>query len=72
MYQAFNEFISGTNATPDQLEFIDLIVGELTANGVVEARRLSESPFLDICPQGPEELFPEAKVERIFQILEEF
>jgi len=72
VYQAFNEFISGSTATPDQLEFIELIVSELTANGVVEARRLYESPFLDISPQGPEALFPEAKVDRMFQILEEF
>ena len=72
VYQAFNEFVSGTNATPDQLEFIDVIVSELTANGVVEASRLYESPYLDISPQGPEALFPSAKVDRMFQILEEF
>lgn len=72
VYQAFNEFVSGTKATPDQLEFIDVIVSELTANGVVEARRLYESPYLDISPQGPEALFPSAQVDRMFQILEEF
>jgi type I restriction enzyme R subunit len=72
VYQAFNEFVNGTTATPDQLEFIDLIVSELTTNGVVEARRLYESPFLDISPQGPEALFPEAKVDRMFAILAEF
>jgi type I restriction enzyme R subunit len=72
VYQAFNEFVSGTKATPDQLEFIDLIVAELTANGVVEARRLYESPYLDISPQGPEALFPSAKVDRMFEILEDF
>jgi type I restriction enzyme R subunit len=72
VYQAFNEFISGTNATPDQLEFIDVIVSELTVNGVVEAKRLYESPYLDISPQGPEALFPSAQVDRMFQILDEF
>jgi len=63
---------SGTNATPDQLEFIDVIVSELTANGVVEAKRLYESLYLDISPQGPEALFLSAQVDRMFQILEEF
>ena len=72
VYQAFNELISGSNATPDQLEFIGVIVSELTANGVVEAKRLYESPFLDISPQGPEALFPSAQVDRMFEILEEF
>ena len=50
-----------TQASADQIEFIDLIVSELTANGVMDAARLYESPFLDISPQGPEGLFPAAK-----------
>src|SRR5690606_27985211 len=35
--QAFSQFIQGTTATPDQIEFIDLIVQELTMAGVMEA-----------------------------------
>ena len=58
-------------ATPDQIEFIELIVGELTANGIIEVGRLYESPFLDISPQGPEALFPTAKVEQMVQVLDE-
>ena len=69
--QAFNGLIAGTNATPNQIEFIELIITELTANGTMAARRLYESPFLDISPQGPEGLFPVAKVERMVQLLEE-
>lgn len=38
----------------------------------IEAKRLYESPYLDINPQGPEALFPSAQVDRMFQILEEF
>lgn len=68
---AFNALIAGSTATPDQIEFIDLIVSELTANGTMDARRLYESPFLDISPQGPEGLFPSAKVEQMVQILGE-
>ena len=69
--QAFSEVIAGTQATPDQIEFIELIVLELTTNGVMEAGRLYESPFLDISPQGPEGLFPAAKVDRMVQVLDE-
>ena len=69
--QAFSDVIAGTQATPDQIEFIDLIVSELTTNGVMEAGRLYESPFLDISPQGPEGLFPLAKVDRMVQVLDE-
>ncbi|MBE0549247.1 MAG: DEAD/DEAH box helicase family protein [Rubrivivax sp.] len=69
--QAFNDVIAGTQATPDQIEFIELIVSELTTNGVMEAGRLYESPFLDISPQGPEGLFPVAKVDQMVQVLDE-
>ena len=69
--QAFSEVIAGTQVTADQIEFIELIVSELTTNGVMEAGRLYESPFLDISPQGPEGLFPVAKVDRMVQVLEE-
>ena len=44
---------------------------QLTAAGVMEAGRLYESPFLDISPQGPEGLFPTAKVARMVQVLDE-
>jgi type I restriction enzyme, R subunit len=69
--QAFSDVIAGTKASADQIEFIELIVSELTVNGVMEAGRLYESPFLDISPQGPEGLFPVAKVERMVRVLEE-
>ncbi|MDD2658114.1 MAG: DEAD/DEAH box helicase family protein [Methylococcales bacterium] len=69
--QAFSEFISGTTATPNQIEFINLIVEYLTENGVMEPDRLYESPFTDISPQGPEGVFPSAKVDRVIQTLVE-
>ncbi|MFZ3139477.1 DEAD/DEAH box helicase family protein [Polaromonas sp.] len=69
--QAFSELVSGSKATADQIEFIELIVSELTQAGQMEARRLYESPFLDISPQGPEGLFPVAKVEKMVQVLQE-
>ena len=68
---AFSELVSGTRASADQIEFIDLIVEELTQSGCMEARRLYESPFLDISPQGPEGLFPASKVEQMFQVLQD-
>ncbi len=67
---AFSGLVSGSPATPDQIEFIDLIVEELTQSGCMAARRLYESPFLDISPQGPEGLFPVAKVEKMVQVLQ--
>lgn len=69
--QAFSEFISGTTATPNQIEFINLIVQELTQNGVMESERLFESPFTDLSAQGPLGVFPPAKGNQVVQVLEE-
>jgi type I restriction enzyme R subunit len=52
------------------LEFIDLIVEYLTENGVMDAARLYESPFTDISPQGPEAVFPVAKVNDMVSLLD--
>lgn len=38
--QAFSGFISGTTATQNQIEFIDLVVQERIQNGVMEPDRL--------------------------------
>ena len=68
--QAFSTFLQGTTATPNQIEFIDLIVQELTQNGVMDADRLFQSPFTDVNAQGPLGIFPPAKVMEIVQVLE--
>ena len=67
--QAFSEFISGSTATPNQIEFVNLVVQYLTENGVMEPGRLYESPFIDINPQGPEGVFSTAKVDQMVQVL---
>lgn len=69
--QAFSQFVAGTTATASQLEFIDLIVQYLTENGVMDAARLYESPFTDISQQGPEAVFPAAKVTELVQVLDD-
>lgn len=69
--QAFSEFINGTTATPNQIEFINLVVQELTQTGVMEPDRLFQSPFTDLNAQGPLGVFSPAKVTQIVRVLEE-
>lgn len=67
--EAFGNYLDGSRFTADQIRFIDLIVTELTANGVVEPVRLYESPYTDYAPTGPDDVFGQADVENIVTIL---
>jgi len=69
--QAFSEFLQGSTATADQIEFINLIVQELTQNGVMATERLFQSPFTDVNAQGPLGVFPPTKASKIVEVLEE-
>ncbi len=68
--EAMAGFIAGRTLSANQLEFINLVVDHLTAHGAMPAARLYESPFTDLSPRGPEGLFAEADVVRLFATIE--
>ena len=69
---AFASLIAPGTASASQLQFIDEIVQHLTEHGAMPAHRLYESPFTDIHAQGPNGVFETAKVEQLFQTLQQF
>ena len=52
-----------------QLKLINLIVDELTRNGVMEPTRLFESPFADHAPTGPDVIFNDERMADIVSTL---
>lgn len=50
--QAFAAFMSGGKLSASQIEFVNLIIDYLTDRGVMDPKRLYESPFMDIDDQG--------------------
>ncbi|XBQ17733.1 MAG: type I restriction-modification enzyme R subunit C-terminal domain-containing protein [Oceanicaulis sp.] len=54
-----------------QIDFIELLIEELTRSGVVEAGRLYEPPFTDTSPLGIDGLFEDADAEKVVSILGE-
>lgn len=70
--EAFGEFVAGTTLTPNQFEFIELIIQELTQNGVMSPDRLFQSPYTDLSAQGPVGIFTPAKVSELVQVLDLF
>jgi type I restriction enzyme R subunit len=67
--EAFEQYLDGTKLSVEQVRFVNLIVDELTANGVMEPQRLFESPYTDHAPTGPDFFFPDADVEVIVDTL---
>ncbi len=67
--EAFEKYLDNTEFSAAQVRFVNLIVDELTKNGVMDPGRLFESPYTDHAPTGPDYFFPDADVEVIVETL---
>ena len=63
---AFAGFLDDKRYSKTQIDFVNLIIDELTERGVVDAGRVYESPYDALAPEGPEAIFVEADLDRIF------
>jgi type I restriction enzyme, R subunit len=64
--EAFSEFLAAGIASAAQIEFINMVIEHLTDQGVMDPALLYEAPFTDLAPTGPEKLFDEENVTRLF------
>jgi len=64
--EAFGEFLAMGVATATQIEFVNMVIEHLTDQGVMDPALLYEPPFTDVAPTGPDQLFDEEKVDRLF------
>ncbi|MHB1798478.1 MAG: DEAD/DEAH box helicase family protein [Vulcanimicrobiaceae bacterium] len=69
--EALAGFLSGKTLSANQIEFVNLIVDHLTEHGVMEAAMLYESPFTDLTPRGPEELFTSVQVDELLAAIDQ-
>ncbi len=55
--EAFSEFLSNRSLTTPQIRFVEMVIDQLTARGVMEPSALYEAPFSSVHAGGPDELF---------------
>jgi type I restriction enzyme, R subunit len=66
---AFAEFLDDKRYSKNQIQFVTLIIDELTERGVVDVARVYEAPYIALAPQGPETIFVEVDLDRIIDTL---
>ena len=69
---AFSKLLSNQSLTPPQIRFVEMIIEQLTARGVMEPGALYEAPFTGLHAGGPDGLFAGRSeiITGIFQAIE--
>ena len=70
MAAAFSTFVSAGTASADQLEFIELLIEHLTEKGMMDPRALYTSPFTDVAPSGPEQVFSIQRTDELIDVID--
>lgn len=68
--RAFDGFLDGKTLTANQIQFINLVIDDLTQSGWMSPAQLYESPFTDFSPRGIEGVFDPMEVSQIVGILD--
>jgi len=68
---AFADFLDDKRYSKNQIQFVSMIIDELTERGVVDPARVYETPYDAIAPEGPEAIFVESDLDRIFQAIDQ-
>ena len=69
---AFSQLLNDRSLTAPQIRFVEMIIDQLTARGVMESDALYEPPFTNLHAGGPDSLFAgkEKVIEGIFEKLD--
>ena len=67
--EALAEFVAGTTLTAQQLDFLQVLTNHLVENGKVSPAALFDSPYNELAPSGPDILFGDDGVVKLFGIL---
>ncbi|MGW1817103.1 DEAD/DEAH box helicase family protein [Streptomyces sp. NPDC002125] len=66
---AFEKFQRGRTFSSAQLRYVDLLVDYVARNGIADVAVLYDPPFNALAPRGPEDLFDEADIDRMGEVI---
>jgi len=67
---ALGDFLTGKTLSANQIEFVNLMIDQLTEQGMMPASALYESPFTDVAPHGPDGIFSPEQVDQLVATLD--
>ena len=67
--RAFAKFLDDKSYSVNQIRFVEMVIDYLTEHGTVEERRVYESPFISVAPEGPDAIFVSDDVDEFFEIV---
>ncbi|MCY3892904.1 MAG: hypothetical protein OXF65_06370 [Acidimicrobiaceae bacterium] len=67
--RAFARFLDDKRYRVNQIRFVEMVIDYLTEHGTVEERRVYESPFISVAPEGPDAIFVSDDVDEFFEIV---
>jgi len=69
---AFSQFLNDRSLSPAQIRFVEMVIEQLTARGVMDASALYEPPFSGLHAGGPDALFAGQVnvIEGVFEALQ--
>jgi type I restriction enzyme R subunit len=67
--EAFSGFLSNASVTAGQIEFLDMVIEHLTEKGVMDPGLLYESPFIDMAPEGPQQVFDFETTKKLVEVI---
>lgn len=66
----FSDFVSNTDLKSKQYRFVQKVIEFMTVDGYISPAMLYEPPFTDIHHGGPDEVFGDAKTDKLFDIIQ--
>lgn len=70
--EALSDFIAGATLNAAQLDFLAVLTTQLSENGSVDIGALYDSPYSELAPTGPDELFGDEVLDRLELVLRSF